>query len=541
MRAWPIDRAWPWIAAAIAAGLVLLIHDDFGPTWDEGIQDRYGRLCLRYFASGGADGGHAELEDLRIYGPLVEMLLVGMRGGGEADFTLRHLGLGLLAVLTIPALARFCRPWGAALGACAVLILWSMPRFLGHAFNNSKDLPFLVGVCFTMATLLQLLLDARLGRARVLAFGLALGLTLSVRPGGAPLLALLCGCGLLLARALRVGALASGLGSLRRAWLRLTGAAALAWMVMVLPWPWAHASPLLHPIEAMTQAMRFQRSYEVLFEGQTLESHLLPWYYLPKYLLLVTPPAYLVLALLALRPFALAWRGRSQPERALLSALALCWLLVPIALFTLVRPNVYDGIRHFLFLLPALSVLAALGLIELVELVRARVPAPGSAAAATLLVLLAALPAALHSAHLHPYQGSAFNRFAGGVSGAADRYELDYWATGLKGALEWIDGQGTRAGDTRLRVLLGVPNPYPLDGARFHASDRLELVPITELPRLAEARSGVDYYVGPRRYGMHRMFERAPLAHAEARDGVTLVVVRDLGGAVPGKRPGSAP
>ena len=541
MRAWPIDRAWPWIAIAIAAGLVLLIHDDFGPTWDEGIQDRYGRLCLRYFASGGADGGHAELEDLRIYGPLVEMMLVGMRGGGEADFTLRHLGLGLIAVLTIPALARFCRPWGAAVGACAVLILWSMPRFLGHAFNNSKDLPFLVGVCFTMAALVQLLLDARLGRARVLAFGLALGLTLSVRPGGAPLLALLCGCGLLLARALRVGSLASGLGSLRRAWLRLTGAAALAWMVMVLPWPWAHAAPLLHPIEAMTQAMRFQRSYEVLFEGQTLESHLLPWYYLPKYLLLVTPPAYLLLALLALRPIALAWRGRSQPERALLSALALCWLLAPIALFTLVRPNVYDGIRHFLFLLPALSVLAAVGLIELVELVRARVPAPGSAAAATLLVLLAALPAALHSAHLHPYQGSAFNRFAGGVSGAADRYELDYWATGLKGALEWIDGQGARAGDARLRVLLGVPNPYPLDGARFHASDRLELVPITELPRLAEARAGVDYYVGPRRYGMHRMFERAPLAHAEARDGVALVVVRDLGGAVLGKRPGSAP
>ena len=36
-------------------------------------------------------------------------------------------------------------------------------------------------------------------------------------------------------------------------------------------------------------------------------------------------------------------------------------LLLVLALFAVFRPNVYDGVRHFLFILPALAVLAAFG------------------------------------------------------------------------------------------------------------------------------------------------------------------------------------
>ena len=38
------------------------------------------------------------------------------------------------------------------------------------------------------------------------------------------------------------------------------------------------------------------------------------------------------------------------------------WLFVPIVYFVIFRPTLYDGIRHFLFVLPAIALLAGFGL-----------------------------------------------------------------------------------------------------------------------------------------------------------------------------------
>ena len=56
----------------------------------------------------------------------------------------------------------------------------------------------------------------------------------------------------------------------------------------------------------------------------------------------------------------------------LTSIFTLMWFFLPLLLFVVRRPTVYDGLRHFLFILPALALLAALGATAVLDFVRAR-------------------------------------------------------------------------------------------------------------------------------------------------------------------------
>jgi hypothetical protein len=523
-------RVWPWIGALLAVGLVAWLHRDFGATLDEGVQDGYGRLCLRYFASGLRDDAHARFMDLRFYGPPVEMLLALLQGPSRVSFTVRHLGLGVLSVLAIPALAAYARPLGRqAVGAYAVVALWVMPQFLGHAFNNSKDLPFLLGVAGTLAALVAVLVEPRLTTRRALWLGVSTGLALAVRPGGMLVLGAYGLLALALARVAGVGWPAGSLAAWRPALPRLGMAAVLAWALMVAFWPWAHGAPLARPLEAVATSLRFPHSGPVLFEGRYFESDAVPRRYLAEYLLIVTPLGHLLAAALAVPALVAGIRRRDRLATFGVS-LALAWVLLPVLSFFAFRPTAYDGMRHFLFVLPGLALLAGFGLAQLDAWLRARLRRGRAAGIAVAALLLA--PAAVVDCRLHPYESSAFNAFVGGLRGAADRYEVDSWASGLTEAATWVARHGrSRTGAPRMTVLLGMPTAFALESTQLAAGARAQVLPATDIERIAASGRGIDYYLGVRQWGMSRLFAAAPTVYAVQRDGVALVVVRDLGGA----------
>ena len=97
----------------------------------------------------------------------------------------RHLLCGLLALLSVPALFRWGRllgqPW---LGVFSAVVLLLSPRFFGHAFLNSKDMPFAVGMTASLAALTALLARRRYHWREFIECGLLLGCTTAVRPGG---------------------------------------------------------------------------------------------------------------------------------------------------------------------------------------------------------------------------------------------------------------------------------------------------------------------------------------------------------------------
>src|SRR5258705_9675239 len=135
-------------------------------------------------------------------------------------------------------------------------------------------------------------------------------------------------------------------------------------------------------------------------------------------------------------------------------------LLVSVAAFgrigvlILQGSTLYDGVRHVLFVIPMLAIVAARGLTSLLPFLR-RLPivpaALGVAHTAAIVVTLVIL---------HPLEYIAMNSLAGGVAGAYGRFDLDYWSMAAPEALrrleDRIDAEGRFAGDpSRVLVCLG--------------------------------------------------------------------------------------
>ncbi len=97
-------------------------------------------------------------------------------------------------------------------------------------------------------------------------------------------------------------------------------------------------------------------------------------------------------------------------------------VILPLGFIIVWHSTLYDGIRHVLFVIPPLAVIAAAGLLRLAPLVR-RLPlisaAIGGAYVGVSVWMLAVL---------HPLEYIATNALAGGVAGAQGRFDLDYWS-----------------------------------------------------------------------------------------------------------------
>ncbi len=102
----------------------------------------------------------------------------------------------------------------------------------------------------------------------------------------------------------------------------------------------------------------------------------------------------------------------------------------------LTRATHYDGVRHILFVIPMLAILAGGAALRLVPFLR-KFPL----IAATAIVVAAAHigVTAVTLARLHPLEYVAMNSLAGGTKGAADRFELDYWAVAATEALRRLE------------------------------------------------------------------------------------------------------
>jgi hypothetical protein len=124
--------------------------------------------------------------------------------------------------------------------------------------------------------------------------------------------------------------------------------------------------------------------------------------------------------------------------------------IVPVVLTIAARPAMYNGIRHFLFVLPPFAVLGGLAGAWIAQ----RLQEYGRwAIAAGALVLAGGLASPVFEmVRLHPYQYTHFNHIAGGVAGARPRYMLDYWGLSLS--------QASR----ELRALIAAWHETPPDG-----------------------------------------------------------------------------
>ena len=359
---------------ALAALLVLLTFRGYGVTWDEDCQNWYGNLVLTYYLwlAGVAHAPHWALlyqyADMYNYGAVFDLTAAILnRFSPFGVFETRHLLNGIVGIVGLVGSWKLGRRLGGPrAGFLAALLLLLVPNYYGQMFNNPKDIPFAVGCIWAIYYLVRLIPRLpRPPRRIVVKLGVATGLAMAVRVGG---LLLLCYLGLLLCLYGVWQAIAARRFSLliRIGWTSLwrvfAPVALIAYGLMLAFWPWAQSDPIRHPLQALAVFSKEIFWSKVLFDGQLFSANALPWDYLPVFIGLALPE--LVLALLLAAPIvagvALMRRGAWRCERVLPLFLLGFAIVFPVVYAIAVKAVLFNGMRHFIFVLPPIAVAAAL-------------------------------------------------------------------------------------------------------------------------------------------------------------------------------------
>ncbi len=428
----------------VAAALVIVTFTDYGVTWDEDVHSWYGIFVLDYYLSFFHDIRAFHWGDLYNYGAAFDLVAALVnRISPFGIYETRHLLNGIVGVVGIIGAWKLGRAlMGPRAGFLAALFLLLTPNYYGQMFNNPKDVPFAVGMVWAMYYLVRIVPELPRPRRRLVAkLGIATGLALGVRVGGLLLFGYLGLVLLLFAlwRALetrRLGAfVAAGWTSF---WRVLLPTAVLAYPVMLLFWPWAQQAPFTHPLQTLAYFSHEIFPFRTLFAGRYFPATDLPWAYLPTYIVLALPE--LILVLLVASPFAalaVAWRrGRSLERTPALQLFIVGFAIVfPVVYAVTIKAVLFDGMRHFIFVLPLIAALTAVLADRVFDRLE-RFPIRRYAYGA--LALYGVCHVGI-MARLHPDEYVYYNGFIGGVEGASGLFKLDYWANSYAeavGALE---------------------------------------------------------------------------------------------------------
>lgn len=437
------------LAINILAGL--FVFRDYGFSWDEPFFYDYADALGYAYSPGEWFSGEFDLnhsygpsgDDHKTRGPAYLLLarapaaLLQALGLDRAsawhliNFLFFQLGIYFLYRLAL----RWMKPFAAF--SAAVLFSWQ-PLLWGHAFINPKDPPFLTfflaSVClgFEMVdTLADDTTNHQQRFFRLILAAISLGIASSIRVLG-PLAGLL----------VVIYAMARFNKQLRRFIPPLALYGILAMLAMFVTWPFLWEDPLRNFIGVFGFMSDNPTNLSVLFAGEIHRAGELPRRYLPVMLATtLTEPVWLLFAFGIVIGY-IKWvrqrkGGNTRPVRSLAVirrkevislSLVLLWLVILIVYVLLRRPAMYDGMRHFLFILPPIFISTGFVFEFLVDHIASNWLRAG-------IIALLLLPGIAGILRLHPYEYTYYNSFVGGTNGAFRQYETDYWLTCYKDAV----------------------------------------------------------------------------------------------------------
>jgi len=429
------------LALVVIAIIASLTFRDYGLGWDDYTHAQYADLLLRMYGSGFEDTGALSFANLYMYGGGFDMAAALLHKVIPLELfeTRRLLGaaVGMIGLVVTWRLGR--RVGGPLAGLATLLLLALCPTYYGHMFMNPKDAPFAVAMVILMLGLVRLAEEYPQPSPRtILIVGLGAGLSIGSRIlGGLALVYALIGFVPLLLREFDTQGTPQAVRRFTHVLYVLMPGLILGYLLMGLIWPWSILQPG-NPFRALTYFSHFfEKPWKEMFDGALVSVPDMPWSYLPTLFALQLPEVLLALTIAGVVGafVALPRRDVSSRRKTILLMLTLAATL-PLAIAMLKRPALYNGIRHFIFVIPPMTVLAGTAFSQamnwLGENRRAWQPAAIAVFSFGLLLPLGEM------IRLHPYQYAHFNYIAGTVRTADERYMLDYWGLALKQASDGL-------------------------------------------------------------------------------------------------------
>src|SRR5712672_4705187 len=330
--------------------------------WDYYTHAEYADLLLRMYGSGFKDTGALSFANLYFYGGGFDMAAALLHKVIPLElFETRRLLGAIVGLIGLAVTWRLARRVGGPLAGLATLLLLALcPTFYGHMFMNPKDAPFAVAMVILMLGLVRLAEEYPSPSPRtILIIGLGAGLSIGSRIlGGLALVYGLIGFIPLLLEEIHTHSAREAAHRFIHVVYVLLPGLVLGYLVMGLIWPWSIMEPD-NPFHALSYFSHFfEKPWKEMFDGALVSVPDMPWSYLPTLFALQLPEVLLVLLLAAVIGSLMSLSRKDVPARrkSVLLMLTVARTL-PLAIAMLKRPALYNGIRHFVFVIPPMAVL----------------------------------------------------------------------------------------------------------------------------------------------------------------------------------------
>ncbi len=410
--------------------LGVVIHGDYGLSWDDPIQYKLGLNTWDYVLGKNNDllGNHncyinpfvALLEVIpeKIFQPGSERSATMMRH--LINFLLCWLGLIFFYRLAL----RIFNDYRFALVACLLLVC--TPRLVAHSFYNSKDLPFLFLFVVNAYLLIGWLQERSWSK---LAWMIVVsGILTATRVAGVlfPLVVLITAI---------AGVFA---GKLKGREIRMIASFLFLYPVAVyIFFPSIWQQPVSKFLNAITLYTYHPNDVTTFFMGETVHSLQTPRYYVPVWMLIIIPIGWWVLFLTGFS-FLVRCLFRDRIQFSLLWLVVGLWFFVPLSTVIILRANTYEDGRHLFFIEPPMLLIATYGFQQLIQFrtsgrkfQRLLLPLVGAA-----VFLVTCFSSIFFLIEYHPYQFAYFNAI--GRKYATDYFDKDYWGLSYRNALEFL-------------------------------------------------------------------------------------------------------
>jgi tetratricopeptide (TPR) repeat protein len=417
--------------------LMLFTSRDAGITCDEVLHYNHSESVYNYFATKGKDQSalNTPVTHLKYYGQSYDNLVTIVIKWFHIDniYGFRHIMSTVAGWLSIMVTALFAA-WlaGYRTGILAIILFAVSPTFLGHSQNNLKDIPFALGyISGIYYTLKFVVSGSKISLQNLVLLTASIAFTISIRAGGLLLICYLYFFFLLYWFFKYISNIRMESSEYRIQLLWVVPITLVSWLLSILLWPFALQGPVRNVLTSYHVMAHFPDTFRQIFEGKVEWSDYMPWYYLLKSMSITIP----ILVISGLILFFVFLKKVLRDGKAILYFFILFTIFFPLIFVVYENSNLYSSWRQFLFLYPAIVLIAANGFNFLFDyLVKVKYSGLGIV---IFIALLSVHPLKFMAAN-HRYSYIYYNQLVGGLHGAYGNYETDYYYVSQTEASIWL-------------------------------------------------------------------------------------------------------